>query len=117
MGGIKRAMDMCFSCGEPASTNLAISNFHVFLNLIYTHHPKTHRWLLSPRISEKPPDTPESPKLTIRFKSSRFSGQFSGIFGKSGVSGKFPRISEASLDNTCHLGEKVIIFYFGLRIR
>jgi hypothetical protein len=84
---------------------------------IYTHHPKTRCWLLSPRISGKPPDTPESPKLTIRFKSSRFSRQFSGIFGKSGVSEKFPRISEASLDSTGHLGEKVITFYFGLRIR
>jgi hypothetical protein len=28
------------------------------------------------------------------------------MFGKSGVSGKFPEISEASLDSTGHLGEK-----------
>jgi hypothetical protein len=73
---------------------------------IYTHQPKTSRWLLSPGISEKPPDTPETPKLAVRFKSSGNSGHFSGIFGKSGVSGKFPRISEASLDSTGHLEEK-----------
>jgi hypothetical protein len=84
---------------------------------IYTHHPKTSRWLLSPRISGKPPDTPESPKLAIRFKSSGNSGYFSGIFGKSGISRKFSGISEASLDSTGHLGEKAITFYSRLRIR
>jgi hypothetical protein len=57
---------------------------------IYTHHPKPSRWLLSPGISEKSPDAPESPKLAIRFKSSGYSRHFSGIFGKSRISGKFP---------------------------
>jgi hypothetical protein len=65
---------------------------------------------------EKSPDTSESPKLAVRFKSSGYSGHFSGIFGKSGISGKFPGISEASLDNTSHLEEKAITFYSGLRI-
>jgi hypothetical protein len=57
------------------------------------------------------------PKLAVRFKSSGYSGHFPGIFGKSRISGKFPGISEASLDNTSHLGEKVITFYSRLRIR
>jgi hypothetical protein len=84
---------------------------------IYTHHPKTSRRLLSPGVSVKPPDTPESPKLVVRFKSLEYSEHFSGVFGKSGISGKFPGISEASLDNTGHLREKAITFYSGLRIR
>jgi hypothetical protein len=73
---------------------------------IYTHHPKTSCWLLSLGDSGKPLDTPKSPKLAIRFKSSGYSG----VFGKSGVSRKFPRISEASLDSTSHLREKTITF-------
>jgi hypothetical protein len=56
-------------------------------------------------------------KLAVRFKSSGYSGHFSGIFGKYGISEKFPGISEASLASTSHLGEKAITFYFGLRIR
>jgi hypothetical protein len=84
---------------------------------IYTHHPKTSSWLLSPGNSGKSPDTPESPKLAVRFRSSEYSRHFSGIFGKSGIYGKFPGISEASLDSTSHLGEKAITFYFRLRIR
>jgi hypothetical protein len=62
---------------------------------IYTHHPKTSCWLLSPRVSRKNPDTLESPKLVIRFKSSGYSGHFSKVFEKFGVSVKFPEISEA----------------------
>jgi hypothetical protein len=84
---------------------------------IYTHHPKTSRWLLSPGISGKIPGYSGIPKLAIRFKSSGYSGHFFGIFGKSGISRKFPGISEVSLDNTSQLGEKAITFYSGLRIR
>jgi hypothetical protein len=91
MGGLKRAVDMCFSCGGTSSPKWER------VGGIYTHHPKTSRWLLSPGISGKTPDTPESPKLVVRFKSSGYSGHLSGIFGKFGVSGKFPGISEASL--------------------
>jgi hypothetical protein len=71
----------------------------------------------SRKLRKNPPDTPESPKLAVRFKSSRYSRHFFGIFGKSGISGKFPGISEASLDSTSHLGEKAITFYSGLRIQ